>query len=302
MVEHGQEGPVIGVSMDGLGYGDDGVLWGGEVLVCDLLGYRRVTHLEALPLPGGASAIMGPWRTAAGWSYALLGADGSERAARLLRRAAAPKGSSPSSEELNVLVRQVDAGVNAPLTTSCGRLFDAVAALAGLRHEITYEGQAAIELEMVSKAGAEPYPFSFEGDIEAAAAGERHGAAGPPPEGPPSAVLRLAPLVAGVLADLEAAASPGLVGSRLHATVVAFVLEACRQVRAASGITVVALSGGVFQNRLLSTECERALLAGGFEVLTAGLVPSNDGGVSLGQAAVAGYTLLDERGELAAGR
>jgi len=292
MVEHGREDPVIGVCMDGLGYGDDGVLWGGEVLVCDLLGYRRVAHLEELPLPGGAAAIARPWRTALGWSYALLGDEGFERAARALRaRAAGLEGpadgrrsAGPSDEALEALRAQVDAGVNAPPTTSCGRLFDAVAALAGVRHEITYEGQAAIELEMrATGAGlAAAYPVDVAGDVGAAA----------------PAVVRLAPLFAGVLADVEAGAAAGAVGARLHATMAALVLDLCRRAREATGLAAVALTGGVFQNRLLAGLCEAALAADGFDVLAAGLVPTNDGGVSLGQAAVAGYTVLKRRGDL----
>ena len=300
MVEHGREEAVVGVSMDGLGYGDDGRLWGGEVLVCDLLGYRRVAHLQELPLPGGAAAIRHPWRTAAGWAYALLGEEGLERAARLLRSPAAPDDPGPSAVELDVLARQVDAGLNAPLTTSCGRLFDAVAALCGLRRTITYEGQAAIELEMVCGAADEPYAFTIVGEPEEAALAPRHGAGGAPEGGPSPAVVTLAPLLAGVLSDLEGGASPGLVGGRLHATVAAVVLDACRRVRAASGIAVAALSGGVFQNRLLAGLCEQALRADGFDVLAAGAVPCNDGGVALGQAAVAGYTVLHERGGLPA--
>ncbi len=313
--EHGREDAVIGVSMDGLGYGDDGRLWGGEVFVCDLLGYRRVAHLEELPLPGGAAAIDNPWRTALGWSYALLGEEGLGRAARLLhgrtggparRIPEASAGPTPSHEEIAVLRQQVDANVNTPLTTSCGRLFDAVAALAGVRHAITYEGQAAIELEMLSGGGGEPYPYGLAGDLEAAAVAPRRGAAaavaahaaGQAGEGPPSAVVRLAPLFAGLFGDLEAGVAAGVVGARLHATIAAVVLDACRRVRAATGLAVVVLAGGVFQNRLLSDLCEGALSADGFEVLTAGLVPTNDGGVSLGQAAVAGYTVLDVRGAL----
>ena len=310
LVECGREEAVIGVSMDGLGYGDDGRLWGGEVFVCDLLGYRRVAHLEELPLPGGAAAIEKPWRTALGWSYALLGEDGLGRAARLLRsRAAAPV---LADEDFAVVRRQIDAGVNAPLTTSCGRLFDAVAALAGVRHEITYEGQAAIELEMRSPAGGEPYPYALEGEVEAAACALRRGAgewvaahaahaahAGEAGAGePPPAVIRLAPLFAAVLDDLEAGAGAGAVGAHLHATVAAFVLDVCRRVRAATGLAAVAMAGGVFQNRLLADGCEAVLAADGFEVLAAGLVPVNDGGVALGQAAVAGYTSLKRRGEL----
>ena len=282
LVENGREDQVIGVCMDGLGYGADGVLWGGEVLVGDLLGYERVAHLEELPLPGGALAIERPARTAAGWVYALLGDDGLARAARLLRGRAGGREPFLSDEELTAVVRQVQTGENAPLTTSCGRLFDAVAALAGVRGSITYEGQAAIELEMMSRSGAEPYPFAIEEEVATA----------------PAAVVRLAPLVAAVLDDVEAGREPGYVGSRLHTTVAALTLELCRRVRAANGLAVAALTGGVFQNRLLSDLCEDALEADGFEVLGSGLVPANDGGVALGQAAVAGYTVLRRRGLL----
>jgi len=308
LVEHGCEGPTIGVSMDGLGYGDDGRLWGGEILVCDLLGYRRVVHLEELPLPGGAAAIERPWRTAAGWAYTLLGEDGLARAARLLRSRAVAGEPIPGDEELAALRRQIDRALNAPLTSSCGRLFDAVSALAGVRLAVTYEGQAAIELETLSAAAtgaATPYPFAFDGDVAAAAAGPRMGAAdwvaaraagAAPSPGP--ATVRLASLMGAVLDDLESGAAPGVVGARLHATVAALVLESCRRVRAATGLASVALVGGVFQNRLLSELCETDLKAGGFEVLAAGLVPGNDGGVALGQAAVAGYTVLRRRGLL----
>ncbi len=179
LVEHGREEAVIGVSLDGLGYGDDGRLWGGEVLVCDLLGYRRVAHLEELPLPGGAAAIAHPWRTGLGWSYALLGEEGLARATRLLGRR--PDG--PDEAERAAVVRQIERDVNVPLTTSSGRLFDAVAALAGVRHTISYEGQAAIELEMMASgqmlraAGAAPYEWSLDGDPGAAALAPRAGAA-----------------------------------------------------------------------------------------------------------------------------
>lgn len=311
LVEHGREGPVIGVCMDGLGYGDDGRLWGGEILVCDMLGYRRVAHLEELPLPGGAAAIERPWRAAVGWAYALFGEDGLTRAARLVRRRAVAGEAVAGDEELAAIRQQIDRLLNAPLTTSCGRLFDAVSALAGVRQMVTYEGQAAIELEMLSAAAApgvaRPYPFVMDGDLAATAAGRRvgamewvaaHAAGAAAGLEPRPAVVRLAPLVAGVLDDLEAGVEAAAVGARLHATIAAVVLESCRRVRAAIGLTTVALVGGVFQNRLLSELCEGGLDAGGFEVLPAGLVPGNDGGVALGQAAVAGYTVLQRRGLL----
>jgi hydrogenase maturation protein HypF len=212
--------------------------------------------------------------------------------------------------DVAALQGQIDVSVNAPLTTSCGRLFDAVSALAGVRLAVTYEGQAAIELEALTAGvpgGASPYSVPLEGDPGAAAAGPLRGAAewvaaealgGSDEAGDAGrpAVLRLAPLLAGVLDDLEAGAGAADVGARLHATVATAVLESCRQVRSATGLHAVALVGGVFQNRLLSALCEAALQAEGFAVYTADLIPGNDGGVALGQAAVAGYTLLRQRG------
>ncbi len=186
-----------------------------------------------------------------------------------------------------------------------------------MRRSISYEGQAAIELEMMASA-LEPatsgYAWTLDGDAAAAAAGVRRGArewadaraaaAGEPAapgagaESGSPAVVRLAPVVDGILGDLEAGAAPGVVGARLHATVADVVLDLCRRVRDAGGPAAVALAGGVFQNRLLAELCERRLEEAGFEVLAAGLVPVNDGGVSLGQAAVAGYTVLARRGQL----
>jgi len=299
LVEAGLEGPAIGVSMDGLGYGDDGVLWGGEVLVCDLTGYRRVAHLEEMPLPGGALAIRRPWRTALGWCLAALGPDGLERATRLLGAGA---DDPPDAEAVEAVVRQVQTGTNAPLTTSCGRLFDAVAALAGVRHAISYEGQAAIELQMRSRPGA-PYEYELDGDLAAAAAAPlltafEHVAQSGRDDGAGSAVIRVAPVLGGVLADLEAGRPAGAVGGRLHATLAALVADVCRRLRAATGLEVVALTGGVFQNRLLAGLCEDALAGEGFRVIGGSLVPVNDGGISLGQAAVAGYTVLRHRAEL----
>ena len=280
MVENGRTESVIGVSMDGLGYGDDGKLWGGEVLVCDLLGYRRAAHLEYLPLPGGALAIQRPARTAAGWLLALLGEEGLRRGATLMRAYGERdrEGGWIGEEELEAVAQQVRAGLNAPLTSSAGRLFDAVAALAGVRGAITYEGQAAIELEMVSGAHGRPYPFVIEGGDDRA-----------------PAQVRLAPLFAALLDDLEAGREPGFVGSRLHATLAAIVRDACLLVRDATRLQTVALSGGVFQNRLFSELCEHELEKAGLTVLTHALVPCNDGGLSLGQAVVAGYTLLRQR-------
>ncbi len=293
LADDGSLREVIGVSLDGLGFGDDGRLWGGEVLICDAARYVRVAHLEYLPLPGGELAIRRPARTAAGWLLALLGEEGLERGRRL--------GLHLSDEEAGVVAQQVRQSVNTPLTSSCGRLFDCVAALTGLRSAITYEAQAAIELEMLSRAGAAPYPFSVEGDV-----GQALPAAAAPSaasglwlgDRPSPAVVRLTPLLAAVLDDLQAGHTVDTVGSRLHATVAAVVTRVCHDVRAAGGPDTVALSGGVFQNRLLVELCESSLEEVGLRVLTHALVPTNDGGLSLGQAMSAGYNHLIHQGLL----
>jgi hydrogenase maturation protein HypF len=287
---------VIGVSLDGLGFGADGNLWGGELLIADAVGYRRVAHLEYLPLPGGELAIRRPARTGAGWLAALLGAE----AVQLARRCGLDLG----DREAAAVIEQVRRGVNAPLTSSAGRLFDCVAALSGLRAAITYEGQAAIELEMVSSAGARPYRYIVDGDPTAALGVPLRAPAGAPgpvdddraaaTEGP--LVVRLRALLEGALQDIAAGATPAVVGSRLHATLAALVLDLCRRLREVAGLDVVALSGGVFQNRLLTDLCQDSLERDGFRVLTHALVPTNDGGLSLGQAVVTGYNLLIEGG------
>ena len=228
----------------------------------------------------------GSWRSAArrarppGWLLALLGGDGLERARRL--------GLVISDDEAAAVARQVETGVNAPLTSSCGRLFDAVAALAGVRSEVTYEAQAAIELEMVSRAGAEPYPWEVDdGDVSGGTrrrwarttqpAGRAAGAAVRGRARRPRAAARRRPTSA------VACTPPSRRWSSTSA-------GACAT---AEGLGVVALSGGVFQNRLLDrARARHALEAAGFRVLTHALVPANDGGLSLGQAVVAGYTVL----------
>jgi len=301
MVEHGRTEPVIGVSMDGLGYGSDGRLWGGEVLVCDLTGFRRAAHLEYLPLPGGALAIQRPARTAAGWLVALLGREGLERAPWLRAGAGSAGGAGErlTAAEIEAVARQVEVGVNAPLTSSCGRLFDAVSALCGVRGAVTYEGQAAIELEMISSRGAEPLAYAIE--ERPAGPGDAWGRmAASPVTGEAGRgdgavwVVRLRPLFEALLEGGACRREPAYAGSRLHATIPVIILDVCRRVRTAEGLTTVALSGGVFQNRLLTDLCEEALASDGFEVLTHALVPANDGGLCLGQAAVAGYTVTTD--------
>ncbi|MFJ6480219.1 carbamoyltransferase HypF [Streptomyces sp. NPDC091682] len=269
MAEHGRGPgrPVIGVAFDGTGYGDDGAVWGGEVLLADYAEFTRFAHLAYVPLPGGDAAVHRPYRMA----LSHLRAAGIERTPDLPCTTACPPG------ELTVLERQLERGLNCVPTSSMGRLFDAVSSLAGICHLAGYEAQAAIELEgaALRASGADPGPgYAF----------DLHGAPGP--DGGP-VTADPAPVLAAVVADVRAGTDPALIAARFHTGVAALVATLCALARERHGLDTVALTGGVFANTLLSTECARRLGAAGFTVLRHGRVPPNDGGLSLGQLMVA---------------
>ncbi|KIQ66356.1 hydrogenase maturation protein HypF [Kitasatospora griseola] len=262
MAEHGLDGsrPVIGVAFDGTGYGDDGAVWGGEVLLADYDGFRRLGHLAYVPLPGGDAAVVRPYRMA----LAHLWAAGLPWSADLAPVRACPR------DELAVLNTQLDRSLNCVPTSSMGRLFDAVSALAGVCQLAEYEAQAAIEFEAAALAHgpAEGYAFGLRRD-GGVLLGE--------PE----------PVLAAVVADLARGASGGLVAARFHAAVAELVRAQCRAARDEQGTDTVALTGGVFANALLSSACAHGLRADGFTVLRHRRVPPNDGGLALGQLMVA---------------
>jgi hydrogenase maturation protein HypF len=236
LAEHGEEGPALALVFDGTGYGTDGTLWGGELLRCDLAGFERVAHLDPVPLPGGEAAIREPWRTAAVYL---------ERAGR------------PIPFERWPRIRE-SLKLDPPLSSGMGRLFDAVAAVLGVRHEVSYEGQAAIELEQLAgDVRAEPYAWRF-GD----------GAA----------------LVAAAHDDLAAGRPRAAIAAAFHEAIAAGAAEACAE---AGDPRTVALSGGTFQNLRLLETTRRRLEGHGFRVLVHWAIPPNDGGISYGQAAVA---------------
>ena len=261
MVENGVQEPAIGVCFDGTGYGTDGCLWGGEFLIASYEGFERLGHLEYVPMPGGEAAVRRPYRMAVGYLLTLLGEHALSPDLSFL--------SQVSGQEMEVLRRQVEKGINSPLTSSCGRLFDAVSALIGIRGRVDYEAQAAVELEMAAMEGNNgSYPFSIV---------ERDGVN----------VVGLEDLFRGILQDMTEGAPRSGMADRFHRTVAQIVVGMCRRLRESSGIGQVALSGGVFQNRLLLKLTAGALEGAGFEVLTHSKVPTNDGGISLGQAVIA---------------
>jgi hydrogenase maturation protein HypF len=270
------QGPVIGVAFDGLGLGDDGTLWGGELLVADLASYRRVGHLSYMPMPGGAAAVRQPWRSAAAYLDAALGEDLPVDLG-LRRRHTARWDQVVHLARLGLQVEPGHPFPPAPLASSAGRLFDALGALVCGRDEANYEGQAAVELEALAaraEGPAQPWPLEVATGADGAI------------------VLPTVALFEKAARDLWRRTAPEVVAARAHATLAQLVARACRSVSEANaGLDVVALSGGVFQNAVLLRMVLRALEADGFRVLTNGAVPPNDGGVSLGQAAVAAARL-----------
>jgi len=251
--------PVIGVALDGTGYGDDNAIWGGEWFVGGYDGLERAAHLEYLPLPGGDAAIRNPWRVAVAYLHTLLGPE------------AFPAGVFCPSDAL--LVRQqVTHNINTPPTSSMGRLFDAVSALLDVRQVTTYEAQAAIELEQIAAPVWQVGDTHYNFDIEATGNMQ---------------IVRVAALFEGLLGDIERGIPTPEIALRFHVTVARMIVVVCERLRAATGITTVALSGGVFQNRLLLRRSVPLLENAGFDVLLHRHVPCNDGGVSLGQAVLA---------------
>ncbi|MGW3244003.1 carbamoyltransferase HypF [Streptomyces sp. NPDC001070] len=267
MAEAGLDGtrPVIGVAFDGTGHGDDGAVWGGEFLLADYDGFRRPAHLAYVPLPGGDAAVRRPYRMA----LAHLRAAGIPWAPDLPCAAACPAG------EQRVLARQLERNLHCVPTSSMGRLFDAVASLAGVCHEAGYEAQAAVELEAAALTAGE---LPLEGYEFALREGDGAGGATACDPGP---------VLAGVVADLRAGVPAAVIAGRFHRAVADLVRRVCAAVRERDGTGTVALSGGVFANALLSSACARDLRADGFTVLRHRLVPPNDGGLALGQLVVA---------------
>jgi hydrogenase maturation protein HypF len=287
LADNGLESPAIGVAFDGTGMGADGNIWGGEFLVADYRSYKRVGHLEYLPLPGGATAIERPYRTAIGYILTLLGEDALNAVirseAKQCQRASLGQ---VGDVEIEVIKRQVERKINSPLTSSVGRLFDAISALLGIRGAIDYEGQAAVELEMAAHSGViarsvsddaitgddESYPYHVVDDQ-----GIR--------------IVRLRDLLAAVIEDSHHGISKSLISLKFHNTVAQMINEMCQLIADETGITQVALSGGVFQNRLLLRKTVKLLESSGFQVFAHRQVPCNDGGISLGQAVIANFAI-----------
>jgi hydrogenase maturation protein HypF len=265
MAENRLDGEVMGVIFDGAGFGLDGKVWGGEFLTGDYRSFRRRGHLRSVPLPGGDAAAREPFRMAISYLYDLSGEQLFDSPVQSLK--------GLGSHEKHLFLTMMRRDINSPLTSSCGRLFDAVAAIIGLRERNSYEGQAAIELEAAAELGAPDgsYPYALFDEAG-------------------GFVVDFRLMTAAILKDIVGRETVPLMARRFHETLAAAVADGCARIRRDSGIQRAVLSGGVFQNRLLSERVQSILTADGFQVFTHRLVPPNDGGLALGQAVIAGHS------------
>lgn len=260
MADNGLTGSCLGVIADGTGYGTDGAVWGGEFLAGDYAGFERLAHFRYVPLPGGEAAIRRPARMAAAYLLTLFGPEGGGLAARFLPEVA--------EEEIGLIARQINQKFNTFPTSSLGRLFDAVSALAGVAAHNHYEGQAAMELEGQSIWTEQEYEFGID-------TGER------------PYQIDIAPTWAGLIRDLAEGVPPALIGGRFHWTVASLIARTVKMLARETGLDRVVFSGGVFQNRLLVMMLKKVLAELDVRVYWHQAVPPNDGGLSLGQALIA---------------
>jgi len=256
MAEHGVSEPVIGVSFDGTGLGDDQHIWGSEFLVCDLSGYRRLAHLEYMPMPGGDMATHEPWRMAVSYLYRIYGRDLLNLDLPFLKKV-----KLTTAEQV---IQAIEKNVNCPLTSGAGRLFDAVAALLDLCTLSSFHAEAPMRLEnIVHPVTHQAYPYEEGTEIS------------------------MAPAFRAMVHDVMGGTDVGLISTRFHNTVADIIVNRVKQISRESGIRTVALSGGTFQNSYLSSRVESDLLDAHFRVLFPRQLPSNDGGIALGQLVVA---------------
>ncbi|MCX6269467.1 MAG: carbamoyltransferase HypF [Bacteroidetes bacterium] len=256
MAEHQLDEMVIGVAFDGTGYGDDGNIWGSEFLVCDLMNYRRITHFEYLPMPGGDMAAEEPWRMAVSLLYKVYGKDFTDLNLSFFR--------DIESEKIEILTRMIDRHINCPLTSGAGRLFDAVASMLGLCQIATFQAEGPMRLESLAQKNCPgSYPVEMNDTICFNAT------------------------VRGIVDDLIRCIDITIIASKFHNTIISVIFEAANAIRKKEGINKVVLSGGVFQNKYLLEGAITLLEKNNFEVYTHAAVPANDGGIALGQLAVA---------------
>jgi hydrogenase maturation protein HypF len=260
MAENGIEGDVIGVALDGTGFGTDGTIWGGEILKANYRDFDRLAHLKKVPMPGGSMAIKEPWRMAMVYLSGAFGDEATKLRINLMKRI--------DFQKWDILKKATEKKINTPWTSSMGRLFDATSSLLSIRDEVHYEGQAAIELEMIADHGVEEeYPLHIHKDEE-------------------PMVIDPTEMIRGIVRNLIDGISSSKISGKFHRTIGHLIVETCETIRSKQNLNRVVLSGGVFQNIFLLTLVTEGLKRSGFNVYTHHLVPANDGGISLGQAVI----------------
>jgi len=261
MAENMIDGPVIGLSFDGTGYGADGKIWGGEILVVENSRFTRAAHISYIPMPGSAAAIKEPWRMAVSYLYDVFGED--------MRGLDIPVLKAISEDKISFIIDMISKKINSPETSSLGRLFDGISAIIGIRNLVCFEGQAAMELEMLSEENTgKTYDYEWVSDDNVYK-------------------ILTAPIIKGIVSDVHNGVHPSVIGGKFHRTVIRLFTELCKIMRKDTDIKRIALSGGVFQNSILLSGMVKSLEENGFKVYTHKLVPANDGGISLGQAVIA---------------
>jgi hydrogenase maturation protein HypF len=256
MAEHGLDEKVIGVSFDGTGLGDDGCIWGGEFMVCDLSQYQRFMHFDYVPMPGGDKAIEEPWRMALSYLYKAYGTGVLDLDLPFL--------SKINKNEVLMLIQMIGKKINSPMTSSAGRLFDAVSALLNLCTHATFHAEAPMRLEnIMDHSCTGSYPFVM------------------------NATIHFEDMFQAIVQDLKDEVKPSFISAKFHHTIINSILAAVNSTGKEYRLNKVVLSGGTFQNRVLLEQVENLLSQKGFEVYTHSRVPSNDGGIALGQLAIA---------------
>jgi hydrogenase maturation protein HypF len=256
MAEHHMDEKVIGVALDGTGYGSDGNIWGGEFLVCDLNDFTRITHFDYIPLPGGDLASEEPWRTAVSWLYKVYGADFLSLELPLLKQI--------DPDKIRLIIQMIDRNINCPLTSGAGRLFDCVASLLDLVQVATFQAEGPMRLESVIKHNCtESYHFTS------------------------GKTIRFDETIKGIVTDIVLGVDKSTISAKFHNTIISVIFETVNAIRGKEDINKIVLSGGVFQNKYLLEGTTALLLGNNFEVYSHATVPTNDGGIALGQLAVA---------------
>jgi hydrogenase maturation protein HypF len=260
MAEHGLDEKVIGVAFDGTGYGIDGNIWGGEFLIADLKDFERAFHFEYVPMPGGDKVVEEPWRMAVAF---LLNAYGSFEVIPRL-----PFMQKVKNEELRVILEMIEKGINSPLTSSVGRLFDAVSAMLNVCIYASYHAEAPMRLEdIINENEHGIYNYEINHELK---------------------IISFAQAIRQIVEEITKSIDPSIISTRFHNTIVQVIVDICEQVRKETGLNKVVLSGGSFQNRYLLYHAEKSLIQNGFNVYSNCSFPSNDGGIALGQLAIGG--------------